>query len=235
VLSSDPRSPIPEPIFLCLIIRIYHYQYSTKTGHKPMGLGVNRKYGTIEVLFAVGILAAGIFGLLFSFLLGKQPMAVLPDDDVTTPASEAMSLFQRVLTEPDPAKPGTPIFLSRIIAGNEWIHSAANTAEPVRVRPESSLYWSCRVSKNAMDQIDLSKDSLPIHTYPDGKYQIAIFVYRNVQPGVQQLPVATYSSVVSPGGPTAEDQPKTDSKSGAPNASRLPDPEADYKRLRSKK
>ena len=197
-----------------------------------MALGPNKKFGAIEILFALGILAAGIIGLAFSFKLGAAPQPTFADDDTTTPSTEATALYQRVITEPDPANPGKPLYMARIVAGKEWIQSDANTPEPVRIAPNSNLFWSCRVSKNAMDQIELKKDAVPVHTYPEGQYQLAIFVYRNVQPGVQTVPSAMFTSVVSMTPPKDQDQSKTDTATSI--ESRLPDPEADYKRLRSK-
>lgn len=194
-----------------------------------MALDAKRKIGLIEIAFAIALLIVGLAGFVYAFLLRTQQPVMLDDDSVVSPSMEAMALYERVLSEPDPAQPGKRLFLNRILAGNEWIHAEGNKPAPVKLGSDGKLSWSCRASRNAMNQLDLRKDALPVHEYPKGQYQIAIFIYRDYQPENEQEPVAYYTGVINPeGGPTgpekSADNPPQNGEGG------LPDPEADYKR-----
>ena len=197
-----------------------------------MATSTQRKFGSLEIIFVIGLLAALCFGLAYAFLL-RTPEPIMGNDDaVTSPSMEVMALYQRVLSEPDPAAPGKQLFMNRILAGNEWIHEAGNSATPVKLSPDSKLYWSCRASRNAIDRFDLRKDALPIHEYPKGQYQIAILLYRDYQPDAEQEPITYYTGVINPsGGPTGPEKEKDDNaeKNKPARNSDLPDPEADFK------
>ncbi len=198
-----------------------------------------RKFGALEVIFVIGLLAACCFGLAYAFLLRAPEPVLVNDDSVVSPSMEVMALYQRILSEPDPAKPGTQLFMNRILAGHEWIHEAGDSATPVKLSAESKLYWSCRASRNAIDRFDLRKDALPIHEYPKGQYQIAILLYRDYQPDAEQEPITYYTGVINPsGGPTGPEKEKDDNaeKNRPTRNSDLPDPEADFnERKKSKK
>lgn len=200
-----------------------------------MALSVNRKFGALELVFTIALIAIVAFGLAYNFLLRAPEPVQMGDDLVVSPSMEVMALYQRVLREPDPAKPGTQLFLNRILAGNEWIHDAKNSPEPLKLSPEGKLYWSCRVSRNAMDRFDLRKDALPLHEYPKGQYQIAILLYRDYQPGSDQEPITYYTGVINPSGAPIgpEKDQDGDGKQNPPRrASDLPDPESDYRERR---
>lgn len=199
-----------------------------------MALSGTRKFGVLEILFAVALLTIACVGLVYTFLLRPPEPTLVGDDTVVSPSMEAMALYERIFSEGDPAKPGTKLFLNRILAGNQWIHDTGNSATPVKLNQDGKLYWSCRASRNAMDRFDLRKDALPIHEYPKDQYQIAILIYRDYQPGSEQEPITYYTGVINPlGGPTGpEKEKKPDTKK---RNSDLPDPEFDFEERRTPK
>lgn len=158
-------------------------------------------YSTVEIIFALLIGAVGVTGIVTSMKLRNSQRDALRDTG--SPGTEAQQLFQQIWDELDPAAttPTPHLYLNRILAGKEWIHSAANTPAPVPIHPGSRLYWCCRASHNALDRRDYRKDLLPIKTYKDGQYQIAILIYRDYTPEFEQTPIATMTSVIRPEGP----------------------------------
>ena len=117
-------------------------------------------------------------------------------------AREAQQLYQQIWDELDPAT-STPTphqYLNRILAGKDWIHNAANSPTPIPIHPGSRLFWCCRASHNALDRRDYRKDLLPIKTYKDGQYQLAILIYRDYTPEYEQTPIGTLTTVMRPDG-----------------------------------
>src|SRR5262249_18767729 len=90
-----------------------------------------------------------------------------------------------------------PAFLERVLAGKEWIHDETNSPEPIQIVPNAKLYWRCRASHNLMDGRSLLKDGQPVKPLPDGKYQVAILIYREWKKGDEQPSIAEYVMMVN--------------------------------------
>ena len=170
---------------------------------------------TVEIVFAIGMGAVGVLGLRTSFQLRNLPAQA--EGDLRTPQEVAQSLFSdRVKHEVDPVrKPTAFLYLNRVLAGHEWIHTAENSPAPVPVEPGSKLFWSCRVSVNMMDKTDYTKDAVPLHPNPDNQRQIAILIYRQYKPDEPLQLITTSTELVVPEtGKWDKKDEKKDTKSG---------------------
>jgi Tfp pilus assembly protein PilV len=159
----------------------------------------------------MGMLAIGVVGVISLFATGLQ--ASTWSNNTTKAAMEARTLYTRILAETDDK--GNRIFLNRIsdpqkppaatAPSKEWIHSANASREPVKIDPEGSLWWACRVSKYQMDAddpLDAGKDkkAKPYKELPYGLYQICIAVYRHDKENwTEKPPVAVYTTYVTAG------------------------------------
>jgi hypothetical protein len=142
--------------------------------------------GKIEILFALALLIVGISGVVLAIAAKRAPE--IAEAELMTPTMAIEELQQRLRNK--------PAFLDRILAGKEWIHDETSSSEPVRIVSNGKLFWRCRVSRNLMDGNCLLKDGQPVKTLPDGKYQIAILIYRDWKKGEEQPSIAEYVMMV---------------------------------------
>jgi prepilin-type N-terminal cleavage/methylation domain-containing protein len=154
-------------------------------------------FSLLEVLFAIAIMAIGLISILKLFTTGVQ--ASNDSRNTSSAALVAQSLAGRIGTEVDNGTPPQFVFLSRILAGKEWIQSPSGAADPILVSTDSDLFWSCRASHKQMDPDNLAKDLSSGTDYAPGLYQVAIFVYRNYKPGSGKDPIAVYTTFVTAG------------------------------------
>jgi len=170
--------------------------------HGPEAHATNRLrgYGKLEILFALALLIVGITGMLLAFAVKRVPE--ITQAALMTPTMATEELIHRLDSQ--------RVFVSRIKAGKEWIHDDNNSSKPIRIQPEGSLYWSCRASRNYLNPSAMLKDADPPKALPEGKYQIAIFIYRDYVAGVEQKPAAEFTMMVdtNPGGETTKDAVK---------------------------
>jgi prepilin-type N-terminal cleavage/methylation domain-containing protein len=157
-------------------------------------------FSLIEVLFAIVIMGVGVLGILSLFANGLTWTSA--SQNTTNAAVTAQSLAGRIVSEVDTNTPPGHPFLDRIVQGKSWIQDGTNGPIPVRfdgANADNDLWWSCRASKLPMNPDsydDPSKDNVA-KPYPDGLYQIAVFVYRNYKAG--KPPVAVYTTLVTAG------------------------------------
>ena len=172
-----------------------------------------RGFSLIEVMFAIGMLAIGIVGVLSLFTTGIQAAAW--SNNMTSAAMEAQSLYTRVVAEVDPA--GNRIFLCRINdpknpiltpnhPAHEWIHTDSNQRDPVQTVPDGEWWWQCRVTcytmgpdspmEAAQDENQTNPNAKP---FPTGLYEIAIAVYRNWSPQKLKPPIVVFTTFVTAG------------------------------------
>jgi len=165
-----------------------------------------RGFSLIEVMFAIGMLAIGIVGVLSLFTTGIQAAAW--SNNMTSASMEAQSLYTRVVAEVDPV--GKRIFLCRINdpnnpiskdPANEWIQTDGNQQDPVQTVTDGQWWWQCRVTKYAMDPespMDKTQDA-KTNPFPTGLYEIAIAVYRNWSPSHKKPPIVVFTTFVTAG------------------------------------
>lgn len=173
-------------------------------------------FSLIEVMFAIGMLAIGIVGVLSLFTTGIQAAAW--SNNMTSASMEAQSLYARVMGEVDPA--GNRIFLCRIDdpknpmvqnpnnphPAHEWIHTDSNQKDPVQTIPDGDWWWQCRVTCYTMspdNPLDSSQDANNTDPnskpFPTGLYEIAIAVYRNWSPEKLKPPIVIFTTFVTAG------------------------------------
>jgi hypothetical protein len=162
-------------------------------------------------MFAIGMLAIGIVGVLSLFTTGIQAAAW--SNNMTAAAMEAQSLYTRVVSETDDR--GNRVFLCRIKdpanplsadPANEWIQADGSQKDPVPTVPDGEWSWQCRVTKGAMDPqtpLDGSQDDRiknPMaKEFPTGLYEIAIAVYRRWSSDRPKPPVVVFTTFVTAG------------------------------------
>lgn len=145
-----------------------------------------------EALFAFGVLSVGLVAILALFTRGISTAAQTGNSTIAS--VEAQTLLARILTEN--ASDGKRVFLERLKAGSNWIHSAEGAEAPALFDAARNLWWQCRASNKPLSQIaPLNGEAQADENYPPGCYQIVIAVYRDYRAG--RFPVAIYTTLVS--------------------------------------
>lgn len=170
-----------------------------------------RAFGKIEILLALALLIIGVMGIVFTVMVKRAP--VVTEAAVMTPTMAIEELTRRL---------EKPVFKDRIKAGKEWIHDENNSAVPIKIQPEGTLYWRCRASHNLMDPRSSLKDAQPPRPLPEGKYQIAILVYRDYQAGVEQPAAAEFGMMMDTLPPQQRPEKREDPKPERAETAREP-------------